>query len=160
MNGVSDEGFFASLVDVADFTDDETMLARWLVSQIRYGAKMRQGLLVEAHLARLLGAQLPTLGNTPWDLKLPDGRLVEVKSFGTSEAIALGQSKRVDLWIFVAKGEANDLSGARYYVAEDDDIRRLFGDQSSVASSKVQTLFGPGLDRPGLAKRLASSPSI
>ena len=146
-----DEGFFRELVAVEAFTDDEILMARWLVSQIRYGAKMRQGLLVEAHLSRLLGADLATLGNTPWDLRLSDGRLAEVKSFTSTGRVDIGQlSKAADVWIFVDKGAANDLSEAAYFTLTPGEMIEAFGARRSVSARRFLAAAGPALDGNGL----------
>lgn len=149
------DGFFTSLVDSTEFTQDEDLLARWLVSQIRFGAKMRQGLLVEAHLALLLDAALPSLGTTRWDLKLRDGRLVEVKSFGRGQRINIARSsKRADVWIFVKKGEGVGLDDARYYVMTVDEMNAAFGARRSVVVRPFEVAAGPGVDAPGLVRML------
>ena len=100
------------------FDEDEALMAHVAVGIARAGGKMFEGRLLECRVGRLLGARFPRVGISPWDLRLPDGTTIEVKT-GTRRFSLYGP-KVVDLWIFVQKPAGplvRDGNNLRYFVA-------------------------------------------
>jgi hypothetical protein len=107
-----------TLPDIESFTTDELLAARVQIGMARAGGTMIQGRILESRIARLLHAEFPALGTSPWDLRLRDGTLIEVRS--GAKTFALSDGKQVDLWIFVSKDEP-----VTYFVADWSEVAAL-----------------------------------
>lgn len=95
------------LVESNQFTPAEKLLSRVVVSTARGGGTMYRGRLAECVVAIALRADHADLGTAAADLRLPDGRTIEVKSSASSGKFSIGDSSRsVDIWIFVHVGES------------------------------------------------------
>jgi len=128
------------------FTPDELMAARVYIGVARGGGAMMRGRILESHVARLLDAEFPCLGISPWDLRLADGTLIEVRS--GSKKFALAGGKQVDVWIFIS----TSLS-ATYIVAPAPEIAALHARRRFLDLESARGLFGAVDDR-GLAARV------
>jgi hypothetical protein len=110
-------------VPIAEFTPAEERLARVIVTMARGGGTMFRGRRAECQVAVALGARHPAIGTSPWDLMLPDGRTIEVKSTAGQAGFSIGRTARdVDLWVFVHCGatEADD----RFTIVTNDVVDR------------------------------------
>jgi hypothetical protein len=75
-----------ALVDPETFTPAEMRLAQVIVSTARGRGTMWRGRLAECQVALALNAQHADVGTSDWDLKLPDGKTIEVKSCGEGKS--------------------------------------------------------------------------
>lgn len=135
-----------------DFTPDEQVLARFTVGVARAGGAMFEGRLIECQVARLLGARLPALGTSPWDVRFGDID-IEVKSAGIDQRFSLQKAHPdgVTVWVLVRK-----LDGYRevqYYVLSAGEVKAL-GKKSVLADELAG--FGP-FDRNELAAKVRAA---
>jgi hypothetical protein len=116
-----------ALVDPETFTPAEMRLAQVIVSTARGRGTMWRGRLAECQVALALNAQHADVGTSDWDLKLPDGKTIEVKSCGEGKSFSIGSKPHhVDVWVFVhfAADEANTtLTVVSYATVEEERSR-------------------------------------
>jgi hypothetical protein len=117
------------------FDDDEALWARVAVGIARGGGAMFQGRLLECRIARLLNASFPCQGISPWDLRLRDGILVEVRS--GSRAFSLRGNKHVDVWIFVPKADTRE-----YFVATAEQVAELRRRTTMLSIQQARHILG------------------
>jgi len=141
------------LPDLESFTDDEILMSRVAVVIVRAGGAMYTGRYLECVVAGLLGAHFPRFGVSPWDLVLPDGTRIEVKS-GT-KCFTLGMGKDVHVWVFVHKSS----DGLAFSVATSAEVAALEG--MTVSCSRIRDVFGLlAADKLLEAVRAASQRSV
>lgn len=134
------------LPDVDDFTDDERLLARFVVGAIHSGGTMFEGRLIECLLSRVLGADLPPRGVWPWDLRLRDHddvsqrTRIEVRSGASSLSIEGGQDAHV--WILARKATVAGQPPLSYSVAPDYRVRLLRASVKKPTLGRIEGAFG------------------
>lgn len=134
------------LPEIVDFTDDERLLARFVVGAIHSGGTMFEGRLFECLLSRLLGADLPPRGVWPWDLRLRDHddvsqrTRVEVRSGAT--ALSIEGGRHVHVWIFVRKATLAGQPPASYSVAPNYRVQMLRASVKKPGLRRIEKEFG------------------
>ena len=125
------------LPPIESFDDDEKLLAQVVIGYVRRGGALYYGKYIEAMVAGLLvGAQFPTGGISPWDLVLPNGTRVGVRS--GADAFSLKGRNDVDLWVFYHKNSHDD---ARFLVASAQDVSAL--GKRSISATRLRKRFTP-----------------
>ena len=119
------------LPSLQDLSDDDEVFLRSMLALAETGDMVR-GRYVEAHVARLLGADFPMFGTSDWDLVIPDDPLihVQVKSTRDSSFSLNGFFNGDDsVWVFVKLDPEKGTrpSSYSYAVAGPADRERLRG---------------------------------
>lgn len=131
---------------IEEFTEDERLLARFVVGSIHSGGTMFEGRLYECLLSRILDADLPPRGVWPWDLRLRDHKeptdrtRIEVRSGRDSVSIAGGRDAHV--WIFVAKPSEPSQPPLAFCVAPSRHVASLRASVQEPSLSRIVREFG------------------
>lgn len=134
------------LPEIDDFTDDERLLARFVVGAIHSGGTMFEGRLFECLLSRLLRADLPPRGVWPWDLRLRDDddasqrTRVEVRS--GAKTLSIDGGRHAHVWIFVRKATVAGQLPASYSVAPNYRVQVLRESVKRPSLRRIEKEFG------------------
>ena len=137
----------SELPPLEDLSTDDVAYVRAMLGFAETGS-MFQGRYVEAHVARVLGAQLPVVGISTWDLFLPGQHdlRIEVKSTGPGGSFAVGAiKKQVDLWIFVTYEHAMKSRRPhdfRYAVATPSKLTAIAKGRKSITAAELFSKLG------------------
>lgn len=129
------------------FDKDEKLLARVIIGIVRRKGALFYGRLVECIVANLLRARFPPSGTSRWDLILPDGTRIEVRS--GAKSFSLKGRKDVHLWVFVYKNSPDLL----FSVASAQEISALRA--RNLSATKLRERFQP-IGASDLAKEVAA----
>lgn len=127
------------LPDIKDFNNDERLFAQFAVGVARAGGALFLGRLLECRVGRLLNAQFPRYGISPWDLRLKGGLQVEVKTGVKSFSLANKGSKEAHVWVFVHK-DTSQSKPPSYSVASTKEVRSIA--TKSISAKDLVDRFG------------------
>jgi hypothetical protein len=137
------------LPSASSFDADENLFAQVVVGWARRSGSMFEGRLLEAHVARLLGAHFPETAISSWDLQLDDGTRIQVRSATPGNAFKLGDGQHAgaaptDVWVLVEKPSretTEERARLRYFVLSRRQMDSI--GKKTIAHSKLTEHYAP-----------------
>ncbi|MDO8390591.1 MAG: hypothetical protein Q7V57_08890 [Actinomycetota bacterium] len=146
-----------STLDLPALSDDERTYLEVMLALVVTG-DMFHGRFVETHVARLIGADVPDVGISPWDLWVASEPpiTVEVKATRHGGEFSLsGKSSQV--WVFVTYPNKKDHHFG-YVVASAAEVAAL--QQAQMRQAKLFEKLGPAVPADRLAAAVREKAAI